>query len=245
MIRPVRLTICLPTYNERDNLRPMVEALAQVAEARDLDATVLVVDDNSPDGTGELADQLAEESSFVRVLHRPRKEGLGPAYLAAFGVALESGAELVLTMDCDFSHDPADVPRLVQAAKQSDLVIGSRYVHGGGVRNWGLVRRFVSRGGCLYAQVLLGAGVRDLTGGFKCYRRQVLERIGLERISSRGYAFQIETTYRALRAGFRVVEIPIVFTDRQAGRSKMSRGIVFEAIARVPTLRLRALRGRL
>jgi dolichol-phosphate mannosyltransferase len=245
MIRPVRLTICLPTYNERDNLRPMVEALANVAEEHDLGATVLVVDDNSPDGTGDVADELAGESPLIRVLHRPRKEGLGPAYLDAFRSALEDGAELVLTMDCDFSHDPADVPRLVQAAEQADLVIGSRYVRGGGVRNWGLLRRVVSRGGCLYAQVLLGTRVRDLTGGFKCYRRQVLGRIDLERISSRGYAFQIETTYRALRAGFRVVEIPIVFTDREAGRSKMSRGIVLEAIARVPALRLRALRGRL
>jgi dolichol-phosphate mannosyltransferase len=245
MIRPVRLTICLPTYNERENLQPMVAALEEVIEGHGLDATVLVVDDNSPDGTGELADRLAQESRRVRVLHRERKEGLGPAYIAAFRTAIEAGAELVLTMDCDFSHDPADVPRLVAAAEGADVVIGSRYVGGGGVRNWGLVRRVVSRGGCLYAQVLLGAGIRDLTGGFKCYRREVLERIGLDRISSKGYAFQIETTYRALRAGFRVVEVPIVFTDREAGRSKMSRGIVLEAIGRVPALRLRALRGRL
>jgi dolichol-phosphate mannosyltransferase len=245
MIRPVRLTICLPTYNERENLEPMVAALEEVIDDHGLDATVLVVDDNSPDGTGELADRLAEESRRVGVLHRERKEGLGPAYIAAFRAAVEEGAELVLTMDCDFSHDPADVPRLVAAADGADVVIGSRYVGGGGVRNWGLVRRVVSRGGCLYAQVLLGAGIRDLTGGFKCYRREVLERIGLDRISSKGYAFQIETTYRALRAGFRVVEVPIVFTDREAGRSKMSRGIVLEAVGRVPALRLRALRGRL
>ena len=245
MIRPVRLTICLPTYNERENLGPLVQALEKAIADHGLDATVLVVDDNSPDGTGALADELAEKSPLVRVLHRPRKEGLGPAYLAAFRSALEAGAELVLTMDCDFSHDPADVPRLLQAADDANLVIGSRYVEGGGVRNWGLVRRVVSRGGCLYAQLLLGVGVRDLTGGFKCYRRQVLERIDLDRISSRGYAFQIETTYRAIRAGFRVVEVPIVFTDREAGQSKMSRGIVLEAMARVPTLRLRALRGRL
>ena len=241
----MRLTICLPTYNERENLRPMVQALAKVVEEHELEATVLVVDDNSPDGTGKLADELAGDSQLVRALHRPRKVGLGPAYLDAFRSALEDGAELVLTMDCDFSHEPADVPRLVEAAKQSDLVIGSRYVPRGGVRNWGLLRRVISRGGCLYAQVMLGTRVRDLTGGFKCYRREVLERIALERISSKGYAFQIETTYRALRAGFRVVEIPIVFTDREAGRSKMSRGIVLEAIARVPALRLRALRGRL
>jgi dolichol-phosphate mannosyltransferase len=245
MIRPVRLTICLPTYNERENVEPMVRALEQIVSDHGLDASILVIDDNSPDGTGDVADRLAQESQLVTVLHRARKEGLGPAYLAAFASALAGGAELVLTMDCDFSHDPADVPRLLAAAEQADLVIGSRYVEGGGVRNWGVVRRAVSRGGCLYAQIILGVGVRDLTGGFKCYRRQVLERIGLERISSRGYAFQIETTYRALRAGFRVVEAPIVFTDREAGRSKMSRGIVLEAIARVPALRLRALRGRL
>jgi dolichol-phosphate mannosyltransferase len=245
MIRPVRLTICLPTYNERENLGPVVQALEKVIAEHGLDATVLVVDDNSPDGTGALADELAEKSPLLRVLHRPRKDGLGPAYLAAFRSALQAGAELVLTMDCDFSHDPADVPRLLQAADRADLVIGSRYVEGGGVRNWGLVRRVVSRGGCLYAQFLLGVGVRDLTGGFKCYRRQVLERIDLDQISSRGYAFQIETTYRVIRAGFRVVEVPIVFTDREAGRSKMSRGIVLEAMARVPALRLRALRGRL
>jgi dolichol-phosphate mannosyltransferase len=241
----VRLTICLPTYNERANLRPMVQALAKVVEEHELDATVLVVDDNSPDGTGKLADELTGESQLVRALHRPRKEGLGPAYLDAFRSALEDGAELVLTMDCDFSHEPTDVPRLVEAAEQADLVIGSRYVPSGGVRNWGLLRRVISRGGCLYAQVLLGTRVRDLTGGFKCYRREVLEQIALERISSKGYAFQIETTYRALRTHFRVVEIPIVFSDREAGRSKMSRGIVLEAIVRVPALRLRALRGRL
>jgi dolichol-phosphate mannosyltransferase len=245
MIRPVRLTICLPTYNERDNLEPLVQALAQVFMARELDATILVVDDNSPDGTGEVADRLAQELPFVSVLHRPRKEGLGPAYLAAFRSHLAAEADLVLTMDCDFSHDPADVPRLVEAAEQADLVIGSRYVHGGGVRNWGPLRRVVSRGGCLYAQAVLGAGVRDLTGGFKCYRRMVLEEIGLDQISSKGYAFQIETTYRALRSGFLVEEVPIVFTDREAGRSKMSRAIVLEAVVRVPALRLAALRGRL
>jgi dolichol-phosphate mannosyltransferase len=245
MIRAVQLTICLPTYNERDNLEPLVRALADVFAKNTLDASVVVVDDDSPDGTGELADELARSLPFVSVLHRPRKEGLGPAYLAAFRAALAAGPDLVLTMDCDFSHDPADVPRLVAAAESADVVVGSRYIPGGGVRNWGPLRRAISRGGSLYAQVLLGVGIRDLTGGFKCYRREVLERIGLERITSRGYAFQIETTYRALRAGFRVTEVPIVFTDREAGRSKMSRTIVLEAIARVPALRLRAARGRL
>jgi dolichol-phosphate mannosyltransferase len=206
---------------------------------------VLVVDDNSPDGTGELADRLAEELDYVGVLHRPGKEGLGPAYLAGFRRALAEGAELVLEMDCDFSHDPADVPRLVAAAADADVVLGSRYVHGGGVRNWGLLRRLISAGGSWYARVLLGAPVHDLTGGFKCYRRAVLESIDLGAIQSKGYAFQIETTYRALRAGFRVVEVPITFVDREAGGSKMSKAIVAEAIWKVPLLRLAALGGRL
>jgi dolichol-phosphate mannosyltransferase len=241
----VRLTICLPTYNERDNLEPLLRALAGVIAEHGLDADVLVVDDDSPDGTGKLADELARALPFVSVLHRRRKEGLGPAYLEAFRTALSGDAELVLTMDCDFSHDPNDVPRLVQAADHADVVIGSRYVSGGGVRNWGPLRRVVSRGGCLYARLVLGVGVHDLTGGFKCYHRRVLEELRPERISSKGYAFQIETTYRALRSGFRVMEIPIVFVDREAGRSKMSRGIVLEAIVRVPALRLRAALARL
>jgi dolichol-phosphate mannosyltransferase len=206
---------------------------------------VLVIDDTSPDGTGDIAERLANELPWVHVLHRERKEGLGPAYLAGFRRALELGADFVFEMDCDFSHDPADVPRLVEAAENADLALGSRYVEGGGTRNWGLVRRFISRGGSLYAQVLLQLGIRDLTGGFKCYRRTVLETIDLDAITSRGYAFQIETTYRTLRAGFRVVEVPIVFADREVGGSKMSRAIVLEAIWKVPILRLRALAGRL
>jgi dolichol-phosphate mannosyltransferase len=230
--------VCLPTYNERENLEAMLRALGDKA------VRVLVVDDNSPDGTGELADKLAEELEYVSVLHRPGKEGLGPAYLAGFRRALAEGAELVLEMDCDFSHDPADVPRLVAAADDADVVLGSRYVAGGGVRNWGLLRRIISEGGSWYARVLLGAPVHDLTGGFKCYRRAVLESIDLDAIHSRGYAFQIETTYRALRAGFRVVEVPITFVDREAGGSKMSRAIVAEAIWKVPLLRLAALAGR-
>ena len=231
--------VCLPTYNERENLEAMLRALG------DKDVHVLVVDDNSPDGTGELADKLAEELNYVSVLHRPGKEGLGPAYLAGFRRALAEGAELVLEMDCDFSHNPADVPRLVAAAADADLVLGSRYVEGGGVRNWGLLRRIISAGGSWYARVLLGAPVHDLTGGFKCYRRAVLEAIDLDAIHSKGYAFQIETTYRALRAGFRVVEVPITFVDREAGGSKMSKAIVAEAIWKVPLLRLAALAGRL
>jgi len=235
-----RVVVCLPTYNERENLEPMLRALGDKA------VRVLVVDDSSPDGTGELADRLARELEYVDVLHRERKEGLGPAYLAGFRHALAAGAELVLEMDCDFSHDPGDVPRLVAAAEDgADVVLGSRYVVGGAVRNWGALRRFVSAGGSLYARVLLGADVRDLTGGFKCYRRRVLETIDLDAIHSKGYAFQIETTYRALRAGFRVVEIPITFADREVGGSKMSKTIVVEAVWKVPALRVAALLGRL
>ena len=233
---PMRATVCLPTYNERENVERMVRTLDG------LGVQVLVIDDSSPDGTGEIADRLAEELEHVSVVHRERKEGLGPAYLAGFERALAAGADLILEMDCDFSHDPADVPRLIAAADDADLVLGSRYVPGGGTANWGLLRRFVSRFGSLYAQILLGLPVRDLTGGFKCYRRKVLETIDLDTIHSKGYAFQIETTYRAIRAGFRVVEIPIVFVDRQVGGSKMSRTIVVEAVWKVPLLRLSTLR---
>jgi dolichol-phosphate mannosyltransferase len=242
MIWAVRRVICLPTYDERENLEPMVRALG-VLGLEGLE--VLVIDDGSPDGTGEIADRLAAELPWVHVLHRARKEGLGPAYLAGFARALELGAEFVFEMDCDFSHDPADVLRLAAAADEADLALGSRYVAGGGTKNWGLVRRFISRGGSLYAQVLLGLGIRDLTGGFKCYRRAVLETIDLDAIDSRGYAFQIETTYRAIRAGFSVVEVPITFADREVGGSKMSKSIVLEAIWKVPALRLRALTNRL
>jgi dolichol-phosphate mannosyltransferase len=235
----VRATVCLPTYNERENLGPMVRALGRHG------VRVLVIDDASPDGTGELADRLAEDLDYVEVLHRPRKEGLGPAYLDGFRRALADGAELILEMDCDFSHDPDDVPRLIAATDDADLVLGSRYVPGGAIGNWGLMRRAVSAGGSLYARLLLGVPIRDLTGGFKCYRREVLEAIDLASVSSRGYAFQIETTYRALRAGFRVVEVPITFVDREVGGSKMSRSIVLEGVWKVPALRLSALRGRL
>ena len=235
-----KAVVCLPTYNELENLEPMLRALG------DKDVRVLVIDDNSPDGTGELADRLAQELDYVDVLHRETKEGLGPAYLAGFRRALSDGAELVLEMDCDFSHDPNDVPRLLAAVEGgADLALGSRYVPGGGVRNWGLVRRVISAGGSLYARVFLGVKVRDLTGGFKCYRRGVLEAIDLDAIETKGYAFQIETTYRVLRAGFEVVEVPITFADREVGGSKMSKAIVAEAIWKVPGLRLAALFGRL
>jgi dolichol-phosphate mannosyltransferase len=236
----VQATVCLPTYNERENVERMVRALGE------LGVRVLVIDDNSPDGTGAIADRLAREFEFVSVLHRPSKEGLGPAYLDGFRRALADGAEFVLEMDCDFSHDPADVPRLIDVARAgADLVLGSRYVPGGSIPNWGFVRRFISRGGCLYAQLWLQTRVRDLTGGFKCYRRAVLESIDLDAIHSKGYAFQIETTYRSRRKGFRVVEVPITFVDREEGGSKMSRAIVLEAIWKVPLIRLQALVGRL
>jgi dolichol-phosphate mannosyltransferase len=238
-----RAVVCLPTYNERENLEPLVEALAGV-----LDVTrdrVLVIDDASPDGTGEIADRLAAVHPWLNVLHRTAKEGLGPAYVAGFRRALAEGADLVLEMDCDFSHAPRDVARLIAACEGgADLALGSRYVEGGGTENWGLVRRLVSRGGSLYARTVLGVPIRDLTGGFKCFRRHVLETIDLDGVAARGYGFQIEVTYRVLRAGFSVVELPITFSDRRVGQSKMSGGIVLEAMAQVPVLRWRALRGR-
>ena len=232
--------ICLPTYNERENLPRVIEALEP------LGVRVLVVDDSSPDGTGELADSLAAGRDWISVLHRPRKEGLGPAYLAGFHEVLRGDAEYVLEMDADLSHNPADVPRLIEAcANGADLALGSRYVEGGGTENWGRGRRFVSAGGSLYARTLLGLSIRDLTGGFKCFRREVLERVNLDAVHSKGYAFQIELTFRAVRAGFEVVEVPIVFAERTHGRSKMSRAIVLEAVVRVPALRLEAFTHRL
>jgi dolichol-phosphate mannosyltransferase len=234
----MRATVCLPTYNEIENLEPMLRALQGVLRPAD---RVLVIDDGSPDGTGELADRLAAELGFVDVLHRLTKEGLGPAYLAGFRHALADGAELVLEMDCDFSHRPEDVPRLIEAVEGgADLALGSRYVRGGHVDNWGVVRRVISRGASLYTALFLGMGVKDPTGGFRCFRRHVLEAIDLESVHSLGYAFQIELTYRARRRGFRIVEVPIVFADRREGHSKMSRAIVLEAIWRVPLLRRRA-----
>src|SRR3954454_14596390 len=221
---PMQATVLVPTYNERANVESMLRALAAVLREGD---RVLVIDDASPDGTGEIADRLANELPFVGVLHRERKDGLGPAYLAGFRHALRDGAELILEMDCDFSHDPADVPRLIAAAEEgADLVLGSRYVRGGSIPNWGVTRRAISLGGNLYAQAVLQSSIRDLTGGFKCFRRRVLETIDLDAIDSRGYAFQIETPYRVLRAGFCVVEVPIAFVDREQGHSKMSRSIV-------------------
>ncbi len=231
--------VCVPTYNERENVERLVGAVRTSLDGAGIDGHVLVIDDSSPDGTGQIAERLAHTDPRVHVLHRSSKTGIGPAYVAGFRHALDQGAALVLEMDCDFSHDPADVPRLIAAAQNADLVLGSRYTKGGGVAEWGLVRRAISRGGCLYAQAILRTQVRDLTGGFKCFRREVLEAIPLDQVAGQGYGFQIEMTYRTLLKGFRVAEIPITFTDRTAGDSKMSRGIVVEAAALVPRLRHR------
>jgi len=234
--RTPEVWVILPTYNEAENLERIAGAVLENLPAS---GRVLIVDDNSPDGTGQIADRLAESSESIAVLHRKVKEGLGPAYLAGFHVALDAGAERIIEMDADFSHDPAFLPRLIEATERADLAIGSRYVPGGGVTEWGAVRRFISRGGSAYARIALGLPTRDLTGGFKCFRREVLEAINLDTIEARGYAFQVETTYRAIRAGFRVVEVPIVFRDRRDGTSKMTKAIVAEAIWRVPAMRFR------
>src|SRR5271166_4240414 len=231
--------LILPTYNEAENIRGIVTAAGKVLEESSPGGfRVLVVDDGSPDGTGELADELAVETGWVEVLHRTEKNGIGPAYLAGFRHALDRGAGYVLEMDSDFSHDPADLARLLAAVRGgADLALGSRYVPGGGVRDWGLLRRLVSEGGSTYARLVLGLRVRDLTGGFKCFRREVLEAIDLDGVRSQGYAFQVELTYRAVQAGFKVVEVPIVFRDRQHGTSKMSWRIAAEAFWLVPLLR--------
>ncbi len=236
--------VCVPTYNERETVRPLVTAVREQLDAHGIDGHVLVIDDGSPDGTGDIADALAAADPQVHVLHRTEKGGIGPAYIAGFRYALAQGADLVLEMDCDFSHDPADVPRLIAAASDADLVLGSRYTPGGAVAKWGIVRRGISRGGSLYAQAILGVGVRDLTGGFKCFRRKVLEAIPLDEVGGAGYVFQIEMTYRATLLGFRVREVPITFTDRTEGSSKMSKSIVFEAVTHVPRLRWQLRRRR-
>lgn len=229
--------VVLPTYQEAENITAILEALLAVFDEAGLEGRVLVVDDGSPDGTAELADLVAARDPRVAVLRRTRKEGIGPAYRDGFRHALAAGAELVLEMDADFSHDPKDVPRLISAARDADLVLGSRYAFGGGVARWGVVRRAISRSGCWYARRVLGVAVRDLTGGFKCFRRNVLESLPLDQVTAAGYVFQIEVTYRALLAGFRVVEVPITFTDRILGQSKMKGSIVIEAATHVPRLR--------
>ena len=228
-----RALVCLPTYDERENLVPILEAILSNLPGAD----VLVIDDNSPDGTGKLADEFAAREPRVKVLHRAGKEGLGKAYLAGFAWALERDYGYVIEMDADFSHDPKRLPALLAAAREADLALGSRYVPGGGTVGWGLVRRIISQGGSLYARLILGLSVRDLTGGFKCFRRAVLEGIDLPSVECTGYAFQIELTYRAIRRGFRVREVPIVFEDRRVGQSKMSSRIVVEALRKVWSIR--------
>ena len=239
--RSLPIRVVLPTYNEADNLEAIVAAVLAAAPEG---TGILVVDDASPDGTGDLARRLAADDDRIDVLHRDRKEGLGPAYVAGFHRALAAGADRIVQMDADFSHDPADVPRLIAATADggADLALGSRYVDGGGVGDWGRGRQAISRWGSIYARVWLGLSIQDLTGGFKCFRREVLEAIRIDTVSALGYAFQIETTYRAVCAGFAVTEVPIVFSDRRVGESKMSRAIVAEAAWRVPIMRLRGSR---
>jgi dolichol-phosphate mannosyltransferase len=228
--------VIIPTYNERDNL----EAISSAVLAAEPRADILVVDDNSPDGTGQLADQLAAKQPRIKVLHRAKKEGLGRAYLQAFSWALEQGYPLILEMDADFSHDPKYLPVLIDTALGgADLVLGSRYVTGGGTVNWGIGRQLISQGGSLYARSILGVKIRDLTGGFKCFHRRVLEAIDLAGVKSAGYGFQIELTYRTLKQGFTVKEVPIVFEDRRVGQSKMSKKIFLEALTVVWMLRLK------
>jgi dolichol-phosphate mannosyltransferase len=231
--------LVLPTYNEAENIEAVIRAALPHLASTGLPHRVLVVDDGSPDGTGAIADRLAGELEPVEVLHRDRKEGIGPAYLAGFAYALGAGAELLLEMDSDFSHDPSDIPRLVAASAEADLVLGSRYVDGGGVTDWGFARRLISRAGSLYARLLLGVPVKDLTGGYKCFRREVLETLDLGSVGTDGYGFQIEMTYRSIRAGFRVREVPILFRERRVGASKMSTRIALEAFWKVPVLRFR------
>ncbi len=231
--------VCVPTYNERPNVGNLIHMVRSVLLGAGMNGHVLVIDDNSPDGTAEVVNDIAASDEKVHLLHRDAKRGIGPAYIAGFKYALDQGASLIIQLDCDFSHNPADIPHLTSAATNADLVIGSRYASGGQIEDWGLLRRAISRGGCLYAQSILRTQVRDLTSGFKCFRREVLESVPIDEVSGRGYGFQIEMTYRTLLQGFRVVEIPITFTDRTAGESKMSRDIVLEAATLVPRIRRR------
>jgi dolichol-phosphate mannosyltransferase len=232
--------LILPTFDEAENIELIVAAgLEVLTEAAPEGFRILVVDDDSPDGTGRIADRLAAEHEQVNVLHRTEREGLGPAYVAGFQHALSQGAGFVFEMDSDFSHDPKDLARLLTPVRdgRADVALGSRYVTGGAVLDWGLLRRIISRGGSLYAAVILGLTVRDLTGGFKCFRAEVLEAIDLPSVQAHGYAFQVELTNRAIRHGFRVVEVPITFRDRLRGKSKMSAKIAIEAMFLVPRLR--------
>lgn len=234
----LRTLVILPTYNEKENLPRLLEAIhANVPHVH-----ILVVDDNSPDGTGDIADHFAAQDERIHTLHRSGKLGLGTAYIEGFRYGLANGYELIQQMDCDFSHDPKDLPRMFEAIKEADLVLGSRNVQGGGTKNWPIYRKAISRGGSLYARSILGIPVQDVTGGFKCWRREVLESIALDRVQSEGYSFQIEMTWRALQQGFRVKEIPIIFVDREFGQSKMHPKIVFEAMGMCWKLRLGQIR---
>ena len=228
--------ICMPTYNEAENLERILPAIFEALPQ----AHVLVIDDQSPDGTGQLADQMAADDARVHVLHRAKKEGLGPAYLAGFGWALERPRyQVVLEMDADFSHQPRYLPEMVRQTDHYDVVIGSRYIAGGGTSDWGLLRRMISRGGGFYARTILGLDIHDLTAGFVAWRRPVLEALDLEGVEASGYVFQIELKYRAWRAGFRLLEVPIVFPDRVAGDSKMTPDIALEALWRVWRIRFK------
>jgi dolichol-phosphate mannosyltransferase len=239
---PGAVWVVIPTYNEAGNIERLLRVLTAQLDRAGIDGHLLVVDDGSPDGTAGLVRQVAAGEPRIHLLERPVKQGIGPAYIAGFRQALAGGAELVVQMDADFSHDPADVPRLVDAARDADVVIGSRYVSGGKVVHWGPLRRVISRAGSIYARAILGLRIRDLTAGFKCFRGRVLQTLALDEVGAAGYVFQIEMTYRAILAGFRVVEVPVTFTERQVGASKMTGGIVREAATRVPRLR-RLARG--
>ena len=230
-----RSVVLLPTYNEKENVENIVAAILAAAPV-----DIWILDDNSPDGTGAIADQLVEKHApRVRVEHRAKKKGLGPAYIAGFKLALAAGYERILEMDADFSHPPEEIQNLLEKAEVYDLVLGSRWVAGGGTENWPAHRQFISQAGSFYARTILGVGIKDITGGFKCFRREVLETLDLDEIVSAGYMFQIEVTYQALQKGFKVHESPITFVERRIGKSKMSRSIVLEAILKVPLLRLR------
>ena len=235
-----RPLVVIPTYNERENIVPMVEAIHRHLPQ----ATVWIVDDNSPDGTGRLADDMAANDSRVAVIHRSGKQGLGTAYVAAFTRALQEDFDLIFEMDADFSHDPSYLPELLRAAQEADFVLGSRYVPGGGTRNWSKVRQFISRGGNLVANIGLGVKTRDATGGFRAFRRSALQALNLDELKLRGYGFQIEVVYQLERKGLRIVEVPITFVERVNGESKMSKTIVLEAIVHIAHRRLRELLHR-
>ena len=237
-----RVAVCLPTFDEAENVGAMLDAVLGVFDEHGIDGRILVIDDASPDGTAEIVDERARKDPRISVLRRARREGLGLAYRDGFRHVLDEGADVIVQMDCDFSHDPAVIPSLVAALDDHDFALGSRYVRGGGVVGWPLHRQAISKGGCLYARLVLGIGVKDLTGGFKAWRSEVLQYLLGRSIDARGYGFQIQMTYEALLAGYRVKEVPIIFRDRVRGTSKMHFGVVTEAMLMVPRVRLEARR---